>query len=109
MAIPVYSDVIPRQAPLQRNRRLLYVICAAEAFERGSVRMSGFRVKFTLSGGIELLTSPPSDSLELAVNRAADLERGNRASVQAIVGPDGDLVLDRDGCARLLREKLDPL
>jgi hypothetical protein len=67
--------------------------------------VSGFRVKFTLSGGIGILTSPPSESLELAVNRAADLDRGNKATVQGIVGPDGYLVLDRDGCAKLLREK----
>jgi hypothetical protein len=67
--------------------------------------VSGFRVKFTLSRGIGVLTSPPSDSLELAVNRAADLDRGNKATVQGIVGPEG-FVLDRDGYARLLREKL---
>jgi hypothetical protein len=67
--------------------------------------VSGFRVKFTLPGGTGVATSPPSDSLELAVDRAADLERGNKVAVQGIVGPDGYIVLDREGYARLLREK----
>jgi hypothetical protein len=67
--------------------------------------MSGFRVKFTLSGGTGIATSPASDSLELAVNRAADLERRNKASIEGIVRLDGCVALDRNGCARLLREK----
>jgi hypothetical protein len=67
--------------------------------------MSGFRIKFTLSGGTGIATSPPSDSLELAVNRAADLECRNKATIEGIVGMDDGLVLDRDECARQLREK----
>ena len=54
--------------------------------------MSGFRVNFTLPGGTEVATSPPSDSLELAVGCAADLERGNKVTIQGIVGPDGYIV-----------------
>ena len=59
--------------------------------------MSGFRVKFTLQGGVGLFTSPPSDSLELALKRAADLERENKATIEGIVGCEGYFILDRDG------------
>jgi hypothetical protein len=67
--------------------------------------VSGFRVKFTLQGGVGLFTSPPSESLELALKRAADLERENKATIQRIVGHEGYFLLDRDGCARLLRAR----
>jgi hypothetical protein len=62
--------------------------------------MSGFRVKFTLPGGTGIATSPPSDTLELALERAAELERGNKATIEGIEGPDGQIVLDREGYAR---------
>lgn len=78
---------------------------AAEATEWGNVKVSGFRVKFTLQGGIGLFTSPPSDNLELALRRAADLERGNKATIDRIVGCEGYFFLDREGCARLLRAR----
>ena len=48
--------------------------------------MSDFRIKFTLNGGIP---SPPYDSLEVALKRAADLERGSKATIHRIVGNDG--------------------
>ena len=64
--------------------------------------MSGFRVKFTLSGGSGVLTSPPLASLELAMDRAAELERVNKAAIQGIVGPDGYVVVDGDQYALLL-------
>jgi hypothetical protein len=67
--------------------------------------VSGFRIKFTLQGGIGLFTSPPLDSLELALQRAADLERRYKATIERIVGPEGYFFLDRDGCARLLRAR----
>jgi hypothetical protein len=51
--------------------------------------VSGFRIKFTLEGGIGLFTSPPSDNLELALRRAADLEQRYRATIQRIVGSEG--------------------
>ena len=70
--------------------------------------VSGFRVKFTLGGGTGVATSPPSDSLELAVDRAAGLERGSKVGIQGIVGPDGYVVVDRQGYARLLRERSGP-
>jgi hypothetical protein len=75
------------------------------AVEQGFVDVSSFRIKFTLHGGIGLFTSPPFDSLELALQRAADLERRNRATIERIVGVEGFFVLDRDGCARLLRAR----
>ena len=62
--------------------------------------MSGFRVKFTRSGGTDIATSPPSDTLELVLERAADLERGNKVTIQGIEGPDGQIVLDRETYAR---------
>jgi hypothetical protein len=71
----------------------------------GFVEVSGFRIKFTLQGGIGLFTSPPFDSLELALQRAADLERRNRATIERIVGCEDFFVLDREGCARLLRAR----
>jgi hypothetical protein len=37
--------------------------------------VSAFRIKFTLHGDIGLFTSPPSDSFELALRRAEDLQR----------------------------------
>jgi hypothetical protein len=67
--------------------------------------VSGFRVKFTLRGGTGLFTSPPSDSLELALNRASDLKRRHKATIDRIVGFEGYFLLDRDGCARFLRAK----
>ena len=67
--------------------------------------MSDFRIKFTLNGGIGVFTSPPYDSLEVALKRAADLERGSKATILRIVGTDGYFFLDRDGCARLLRAR----
>jgi hypothetical protein len=67
--------------------------------------VSGFRVKFTLQGGVGLFTSPPSDSLEPALKRAADLERENKATIEGIVGCEGYFILDREGCARLLRAR----
>jgi hypothetical protein len=42
----------------------------------------GFRVKFTLPRGTGVTTSPPSDSLELAVDRAANLESGSKVTIQ---------------------------
>ena len=57
----------------------------------GSLKVSGFRVKFTLQGGIGVFTSPLSDSLELALQRAADLERGNKATIEGIVEHEGYL------------------
>jgi hypothetical protein len=51
--------------------------------------VSDFRVKFTLQGGIGLFTSPPSDSLELALRRAADLVQRYKATIERIVGSDG--------------------
>jgi hypothetical protein len=53
------------------------------------VRGSGFRVKLTLQGGIGVFTWPPSDSVELALKRAADLERENKATIERIVGYEG--------------------
>jgi hypothetical protein len=41
----------------------------------------GFRVKFTLPRGTGVATSPPSDSLELAVDRAANLESGSKVTI----------------------------
>jgi len=67
--------------------------------------VSDFRIKFTLNGGIGVFTSPPYDSLEVALKRAADLERGSKATILRIVGTDGYFFLDRDGCARLLRAR----
>ena len=67
--------------------------------------MSGFRVKFTLHGGVGLFTSPPSDSLELALRRAEDLEQRHSATIERIVESEGYFFLDRDGCARLLRAR----
>jgi len=64
-----------------------------------------FRVKFTLQGGIGLFTSPPSDSLELALRRAADLEQRYRGTIERIVESEGYFFLDRDGCRRLLRAR----
>jgi hypothetical protein len=68
--------------------------------------MSDFRIKFTLSGGIGLFTSPPSDSLDLALMRAADLKCEHKATIEGIVGVEGYFVIDRDGCARLLQARL---
>jgi len=67
--------------------------------------LSGFRVKFTLHGGIGLLTSPPFESLELALRRAAALERRHKGTIERIVGSEGHFFLDRDGCARFLRAR----
>jgi hypothetical protein len=64
-----------------------------------------FRIKFTLQRGIGLFTSPPSDSLELALKRAADLKRRHKATIDRIVGFEGHFLLDRDGCAQFLRAK----
>ena len=69
--------------------------------------MLGFRVKFTLPRGTGVATSPPSDSLELAVDRAANLESSSKVSILGVVAPDGYVVLDREGYTRLLREKSD--
>ena len=66
---------------------------------------SGFRVKFTLKGGIGLFTSPSFDSLELALRHAADLERRYKGTIERIVGSEGYFFLDRDGCAQLLRAR----
>jgi hypothetical protein len=52
----------------------------------------GFRVKFTLPRGTGVATSPPSDSLELAVDRAANLESSSKVSILGVVGPDGYVV-----------------
>jgi hypothetical protein len=60
--------------------------------------VSGFRINFTLQGGGGLFTSPPFDSLELALKRAAALERQNKATIERIVGSEGYFFLDRDGC-----------
>jgi hypothetical protein len=76
-----------------------------EAGPLRSVQVSGFRVRFTLHGGIGLFTSPPFESLELALKRAADLKRRHKATIDRIVGFEGYFLLDRDGCARFLREK----
>ena len=62
--------------------------------------MSGFRVKFTLPGGTGIATSPPSDTLELALERGADLERSNKVTIQGIEGPDGEIILDHEGYRR---------
>jgi hypothetical protein len=67
--------------------------------------VSDFRIKFTLNGGIGVFTSPPYESLEVALKRAADLERGSKATILRILGTDGYFFLDRDGCARLLRAR----
>jgi hypothetical protein len=67
--------------------------------------LSGFRIKFTLNGGIGVFTSPPLDSLELALKRAAALERESKAAIERIVGSDGYFFIDRDGCAWLLRAR----
>ena len=67
--------------------------------------MSGYRVKFTLGKGTGVATSPPSDSLELAVDRAIGLERERKIAIQGIVGPDGHVLVDREGYARMLRER----
>ena len=77
----------------------------AEGTEWGNVGMSNFRIKFTLNGGIGLFSSPPFDSLELALRRAADLERGSKATIQRIEGSEGYFFLDRDGCALFLRAR----
>jgi hypothetical protein len=76
----------------------------AETTKRDAA-VSGFRVRFTLQGGTGLFTSPASDTLELALRRAEDLERRYRATIERIVGSDGYFFLDRDGCARLLRAR----
>jgi hypothetical protein len=65
----------------------------------------GFRVRFTLRGGTGIATSPPCESLQLAVDRASLLEHESMVAIQGIMGPDGYMVLDREGYARLLREK----
>jgi len=44
--------------------------------------------------------SPPFDTLELALERAKDLERGNKVTIHGIEGPDGQILLDREGYAR---------
>jgi hypothetical protein len=67
--------------------------------------VSGFRVKFTLRGGTGVATSPPSASLELALDHAASLERGGKIIIEGIVGPDGYVVADREEYARLLRDR----
>ena len=71
--------------------------------------VSDFRVKFTLGGGTGVATSPPSDNLELAVDRAAGLERGSKVVIEGIVGPDGYVVLDKEEYGRLLRERSNPI
>jgi hypothetical protein len=71
---------------------------------RGAV-VSGFRIKFTLQGGIGLFTSPPSESLELALRRAEDLVRRYSATIDRIVESEGYFFLDREGCAQLLRAR----
>jgi hypothetical protein len=71
----------------------------------GVVLVLGFCVKFTLPRGTGVATSPPSDSLELAVDRAANLESGTKVTILGVVGPDGYAVLDREEYIRLLREK----
>jgi hypothetical protein len=73
----------------------------------GFILVLGFRVKFTLPRGTGVATSPPSDSLELAVDRAANLESSSKVTMLGVVGPDGYVVLDREGYTRLLREKSD--
>jgi hypothetical protein len=65
----------------------------------------GFRVKFTLPRGTGVATSLPSDSLELGVDRTAKLESSSKVTILGVVGPDGYVVLDREGYTRLLREK----
>jgi hypothetical protein len=47
----------------------------------------------------------PSDSLELGVDRTAKLESSSKVTILGVVGPDGYVVLDREGYTRLLREK----
>jgi hypothetical protein len=47
----------------------------------------------------------PSESLELAVDRAANLESGSKVTILGVVGPDGYAVFDREEYIRLLREK----
>jgi hypothetical protein len=39
------------------------------------------------------------------MGRAMDFERANKLAVLGIVGPEGYLVLDHEGYARLLRER----
>jgi hypothetical protein len=65
----------------------------------------GFRVKFTLPRGTGVAPSPPSENLELAVDRAANFESGSKVTIRGVVGPDGYAVLDREEYIRLLREK----
>jgi hypothetical protein len=73
----------------------------------GVVLVLGFRVKFTLPWGTGVATSPPSDSLELAVDRAANLESSSKVTILGVVGPDGYVVLDHERYTHLLREKSD--
>jgi hypothetical protein len=52
--------------------------------------------------GTGVATSPPS---ELAMDRVANLESSSKVTILGVVGPDGYVVLDREGYTRLLREK----
>jgi hypothetical protein len=69
--------------------------------------VAAFRIRYTLDGGIGLFTSPPSDSLELALRRAEDLQRRCRATIERIVESEGYFFLDRDGCSQLLTARSD--
>jgi hypothetical protein len=39
------------------------------------------------------------------VDRVANLESGSKVTILGVIGPDGYVVLDREGYTRLLREK----
>jgi hypothetical protein len=93
---------------LEWEAGLVRMVLRARARRRWSVRFSSqiyFGWDWFTLGGTGLLTSPPSDSLELALRRAEDLERRYRALIVRIVESDGYFFLDRDGCAQLLRAR----
>jgi hypothetical protein len=68
-------------------------------------KISSFRVKFTVSGGIGLFTSPPAASLELALRHAEDLQERYGATIERIVESERYFFLDRDGCTQLLKAR----
>jgi hypothetical protein len=75
----------------------MMILSRVIATDRTGVTMAlGFRVKFTLPRGTGVATSPPSESLELAMDRAAILESEAKVTIRGVVGPDGYAVLDRE-------------
>jgi hypothetical protein len=66
--------------------------------------MAGRMVKFTPAGRTDIVTSRASDTLDLAIGHALDLER-QKHSIEGIIGPNGE-TFDRQAYAELRRKKL---